>query len=58
MNRARGRRQLTEVVRTPDGRRLTVERWGDPDGSPVFLLHALDVLPDVLHWLVCDDVLV
>ncbi|MGW0392005.1 alpha/beta fold hydrolase [Streptomyces sp. NPDC003042] len=26
-------------MRTPDGRTLTVERWGDPDGRPVFLLH-------------------
>lgn len=30
---------MTEVVRTPDGRRLAVEQWGDPCGSPVFLLH-------------------
>ncbi|GAA0223984.1 alpha/beta hydrolase [Cryptosporangium japonicum] len=28
-----------EFVGTPDGRRLAVETWGDPNGSPVFLLH-------------------
>lgn len=28
-------------VRAPDGRALTVERWGDPDGRPVFLLHGM-----------------
>lgn len=27
------------TVRTPDGRRLVVEEKGEPDGSPVFLLH-------------------
>jgi pimeloyl-ACP methyl ester carboxylesterase len=26
-------------IRTRDGRRLTVEEFGDPDGSPVVLLH-------------------
>jgi len=26
-------------IRTQDGRRLTVEEYGDPDGSPVVLLH-------------------
>ncbi|MFI5620008.1 alpha/beta fold hydrolase [Streptomyces sp. NPDC051567] len=26
-------------VRTADGRALTVERWGDPEGRPVLLLH-------------------
>jgi pimeloyl-ACP methyl ester carboxylesterase len=26
-------------IRTRDGRRLTVEEYGDPDGSPVVLLH-------------------
>jgi pimeloyl-ACP methyl ester carboxylesterase len=30
---------MTEVVVTKDGRRLTVEEWGDPHGHPVFLLH-------------------
>jgi pimeloyl-ACP methyl ester carboxylesterase len=28
------------VVRTADGRQLTTQTYGDPDGSPVFLLHA------------------
>jgi pimeloyl-ACP methyl ester carboxylesterase len=35
----RGRHPVTEIVRTPDGRQLAVETWGDPDGWPVFLLH-------------------
>jgi len=30
---------VTNVVDAPDGRRLSVESWGDPDGKPVFLLH-------------------
>ena len=30
---------MTKVVRTEDGRRLTVEEWGDPQGYPCFLLH-------------------
>lgn len=30
---------MTQVVRAPDGRRLSVESLGDPDGKPVFLLH-------------------
>ena len=30
---------LTNVVKTGDGRRLSVEVTGDLDGSPVFLLH-------------------
>ncbi|MFD6987016.1 alpha/beta hydrolase, partial [Streptomyces sp. NPDC059956] len=28
-------------MRVADGRNLTVERWGDPDGKPVFLLHGM-----------------
>lgn len=28
-----------DVVYAPDGRQLGVEVWGDPAGSPVFLLH-------------------
>jgi pimeloyl-ACP methyl ester carboxylesterase len=27
------------IVSTPDGRRLGVCEWGDPDGAPIFLLH-------------------
>lgn len=27
------------TVHTSDGRRLTAESWGDPHGTPVFLLH-------------------
>ncbi|MFC7385232.1 alpha/beta fold hydrolase [Sphaerisporangium rhizosphaerae] len=34
-----GRRALTEVVCTADGRRLAVEEKGKPEGDPVFLLH-------------------
>jgi len=30
---------VTQQVRDPDGRRLSVESLGDPDGKPVFLLH-------------------
>jgi pimeloyl-ACP methyl ester carboxylesterase len=30
---------VTQEVRDPDGRRLSVESLGDPDGKPVFLLH-------------------
>jgi len=30
---------LSDVVKAADGRRLSVEVSGDPDGSPVFLLH-------------------
>lgn len=30
---------MTHVIRTEDGRRLTVDEWGDPRGQPVFLLH-------------------
>ena len=30
---------MTQVVRAPDGRRLSVESLGDPEGKPVFLLH-------------------
>ena len=30
---------MTQVVIAPDGRRLSVESLGDPDGNPVFLLH-------------------
>jgi pimeloyl-ACP methyl ester carboxylesterase len=30
---------VTLVVKTRDGRRLSVESPGDPDGKPVFLLH-------------------
>jgi pimeloyl-ACP methyl ester carboxylesterase len=30
---------VTQVVKAPDGRRLSVESVGDPDGKPVFLLH-------------------
>jgi pimeloyl-ACP methyl ester carboxylesterase len=30
---------VTQVVQTQDGRRLSVENTGDPDGKPVFLLH-------------------
>jgi pimeloyl-ACP methyl ester carboxylesterase len=30
---------VTDVVLTPDGRRLTVETFGDSAGRPVFLLH-------------------
>ncbi|MCF3182318.1 alpha/beta hydrolase [Streptomyces polychromogenes] len=28
-------------MRTADGRVLTAEHWGDPDGKPVFLLHGM-----------------
>ncbi|MEU8464436.1 alpha/beta hydrolase [Streptomyces sp. NPDC029003] len=30
---------MRKEVRTADGRTLMAERWGDPDGKPVFLLH-------------------
>jgi len=30
---------VTQVVRASDGRRLSVDSAGDPDGKPVFLLH-------------------
>jgi pimeloyl-ACP methyl ester carboxylesterase len=30
---------VTQVVRAPDGRRLSVDSLGDPDGRPVFLFH-------------------
>jgi pimeloyl-ACP methyl ester carboxylesterase len=30
---------VTQVVPTPDGRRVAVDSVGDPDGTPVFLLH-------------------
>jgi pimeloyl-ACP methyl ester carboxylesterase len=30
---------VTQLVKAPDGRRLSVESLGDPDGKPVFLLH-------------------
>ncbi|WP_343243837.1 alpha/beta hydrolase [Streptomyces sp. SID13726] len=30
---------MVDGIRTRDGRRLTVEEHGDPDGTPVFLLH-------------------
>ena len=30
---------MTQVVKASDGRRLTVECSGAPDGKPVFLLH-------------------
>jgi len=30
---------VTQVVKAPDGRRLSVESLGDPEGRPVFLLH-------------------
>ena len=30
---------MTQVVRAPDRRSLSVESVGDPDGTPVFLLH-------------------
>jgi pimeloyl-ACP methyl ester carboxylesterase len=29
----------TSIVSTPDGRRLGVCEWGDPEGAPIFLLH-------------------
>ncbi|MFJ9339611.1 alpha/beta fold hydrolase [Streptomyces sp. NPDC101733] len=32
---------MRKEVRTPDGRTLVAERWGDPDGKPVFLLHGM-----------------
>ncbi|MFB6620053.1 alpha/beta fold hydrolase [Streptomyces sp. NPDC085524] len=32
---------MRNQVRAADGRALTVERWGDPDGKPVFLLHGM-----------------
>ncbi|AZM88465.1 MULTISPECIES: alpha/beta fold hydrolase [Streptomyces] len=32
---------MRKEVRTADGRVLTAERWGDPDGRPVFLLHGM-----------------
>jgi pimeloyl-ACP methyl ester carboxylesterase len=30
---------VTHVVKAPDGRRLSVESLGDPDGKPVLLMH-------------------
>lgn len=30
---------MTQVVRASDGRRLSADSLGDPDGKPVFLLH-------------------
>ena len=30
---------MTQLIRDPDGRRLSVESTGDPEGKPVFLLH-------------------
>lgn len=30
---------MTQEVKAPDGRRLSAESLGDPDGKPVFLLH-------------------
>jgi pimeloyl-ACP methyl ester carboxylesterase len=30
---------VVQGIRTQDGRRLTVEEYGDPDGTPVVLLH-------------------
>jgi pimeloyl-ACP methyl ester carboxylesterase len=30
---------VTQVVSVPDGRRLSVDSLGDPDGTPVFLFH-------------------
>lgn len=30
---------MTQVVKAPGGRRLSVDSLGDPDGRPVFLLH-------------------
>ncbi len=30
---------MKRTVRTADGRRLTTQMYGDPDGKPVFLLH-------------------
>ena len=30
---------MTQQVRDPDGRRLSVESLGNPEGKPVFLLH-------------------
>jgi pimeloyl-ACP methyl ester carboxylesterase len=30
---------LKRTVRTADGRRITTQMYGDPDGKPVFLLH-------------------
>ncbi|HEX3955523.1 MAG TPA: alpha/beta hydrolase [Trebonia sp.] len=30
---------MAQVVTTPDGRRLSLESLGDPNGKPVFLLH-------------------
>ncbi|MFD7257452.1 alpha/beta fold hydrolase [Streptomyces sp. NPDC059874] len=32
---------MRNQVRATDGRALSVERWGDPDGKPVFLLHGM-----------------
>lgn len=32
---------MRSQVRVADGRNLTVERWGDPEGKPVFLLHGM-----------------
>ncbi|MCX4525065.1 MULTISPECIES: alpha/beta fold hydrolase [unclassified Streptomyces] len=32
---------MRDQVRAADGRALMVERWGDPEGKPVFLLHGM-----------------
>ncbi|MEU8775975.1 alpha/beta hydrolase [Streptomyces sp. NPDC048606] len=32
---------MRREVRTAEGRSLVAERWGDPDGKPVFLLHGM-----------------
>lgn len=37
--KGRRRTQVVRGIRTQDGRRLTVEEYGDPDGTPVVLLH-------------------
>jgi pimeloyl-ACP methyl ester carboxylesterase len=34
-----GRAAVTQVVKAPDGRRLSVDCLGAPEGKPVFLLH-------------------
>jgi len=34
-----GEAPVTQVVKAPDGRRLSVDSIGDPEGKPVFLLH-------------------
>jgi pimeloyl-ACP methyl ester carboxylesterase len=37
--RTRRRRALADTITTNNGRRLSVQAFGDPDGIPVFLLH-------------------